>query len=206
MKYKVITTYKHVFCMITLWLAFLLCTIKASGQSTIQQIDERVLIELAERRTPAQTGFFMFLSKYYRVGDVGVPAALLAGGVISNNKEMRQNALYVASSTFVSYGLTMLIKHIVKRPRPFVRNINIVPVYIAGSTSFPSGHTSSTIATATALSVAYPKWYVIAPSFFWAGATSYSRMYLGVHYLSDVAVGAALGVGSALSLKFMKKP
>ncbi|GAB2686027.1 hypothetical protein GCM10027037_04640 [Mucilaginibacter koreensis] len=184
----------------------MLNTVKVNAQSTIQQLDERVMLELAARRTPAQTGFFMFLSRNYRIGDIGVPAGLLAGGIISNNKEMRQNALYVASSTALSYGLTMLIKRIVKRPRPFIRNLNIVPVYEAGSSSFPSGHTSSTIATATALSIAYPKWYVIAPSFFWAGATSYSRMYLGVHYPSDVAAGAAVGVGSAFSLKFLKKP
>jgi membrane-associated phospholipid phosphatase len=206
MGYTAICTCKYIIYGITLWMAVLLFAAKANAQSTVQQLDERVLLELAERRTPAQTGFFMFLSRYYRVGDIGVPAGLLVGGIISNNKEMRQNALYVASSTALSYGVTMLIKHIVKRPRPFIRNINIVPVYVAGSTSFPSGHTSSTIATATALSVAYPKWYVIAPSFFWAGATSYSRMYLGVHYPSDVAGGAVLGVGSALSLKFMKKP
>jgi undecaprenyl-diphosphatase len=118
---------------------------------------------------------------------------------------MRQNSLYIASSTALSFGLTFLIKHIVKRPRPFVQNINIVPVYRAGSTSFPSGHTSSSFATATALSRAYPKWYVIAPAFLWAGSVSYSRMYLGVHYPTDVAAGAVIGTGSAFVLQSLKK-
>jgi membrane-associated phospholipid phosphatase len=162
------------------------------------------MIDLANHRTPSETGIMLFLSNTYRYGDIGVPAALLAGGIIRNDKGMRENSLYVASSTFVSYGLMTLIKGIVKRPRPFIQNINIIPVYRAQGYSFPSGHAASTIATATALSIAYPKWYVIAPAFLWAGSVSYSRMYLGEHYPTDVTAGAMLGAGSAVSLSFLK--
>jgi len=178
----------------------------AYSQSSIQQFDENVLISLAKTRTPAQTEVAMFLSRNYRIIDVGIPAGLLIGGIATNNKEMRQNSLYVFSSTLISYSVTELIKHIVKRPRPFVRNLKIVAVYDPTNSSFPSGHSSSTIGAATALSLAYPKWYVIAPSFLWAGATCYSRMYLGVHYPTDVTAGALLGAGTALSLQFMKRP
>ncbi|HEY0244247.1 MAG TPA: phosphatase PAP2 family protein [Mucilaginibacter sp.] len=163
------------------------------------------MIDLADHRTPEQTGVMLFLSNTYRYGDIGVPAGLMLGGIIGNDKGMRENSLFVASSTAVSYGVMLLLKHIVKRPRPFIQNINIVPVYRAGSTSFPSGHAATTISTATALSMAYPKWYVIAPAFLWAGSVSYSRMYLGVHYPTDVAAGALLGAGSAVSLSFLKK-
>jgi membrane-associated phospholipid phosphatase len=52
-------------------------------------------------------------------------------------------------------------------------------------------------ATATSLSLAYPKWYVIVPSFAYAGTVAYSRMHLGVHYPSDVAAGAVIGAGCA---------
>jgi membrane-associated phospholipid phosphatase len=145
----------------------------------IQELDDRIMIDLAEHRTPEKTGFFMFMSNTYKYGNVGVPAALLAGGIIANDKEMR--------------------------PRPFIQNIKIVPVYRAGSYSFPSGHTSSTFTTATALSIAYPKWYVIAPAFLWAGTVGYSRMYLGVHYPTDVATGAILGTGTAAAMSFLKR-
>lgn len=186
----------------------LVCTSYAMAQaqsSKLQQLDDRIMINLAQNRTPAKTGIFMFLSNTYRYGDVGIPAGLLIGGIISNDKQMRQNSLYVASSTALSYGVTELIKVLVKRKRPFIQNIKIVPVYRAQSYSFPSGHTSSTIATATALAIAYPKWYVIAPAFLWAGSVSYSRMYLGVHYPTDVAAGALLGAGSAVSMSFLKR-
>ena len=179
---------------------------QVQSQSPVQQFDDRVLIDLQNTRTPAQTDVFMFLTKTYRYGDIGIPAGLFIGGVLGHDQQMRQNSLFVASSTAVSYGLNLLIKTLVKRRRPFTQNINITPVYRAGSYSFPSGHTSSTFATATALSMAYPKWFVIVPAYLWAGSVSYSRMYLGVHYPSDVAGGAVLGVGSALSMSFLKKP
>lgn len=163
------------------------------------------MINLADNRTPEKTGFFMFLSNTNRYGAIGVPAGLLVGGIIGHDQQMRENSLYVASSTAVSFALTALIKTLVKRPRPFIQNIHIVPVYRAGGYSFPSGHTSSGIATATALSIAYPKWYVIAPAFLWAGSVSYSRMYLGVHYPTDVGAGAILGAGSAVSMSFLRR-
>jgi membrane-associated phospholipid phosphatase len=174
------------------------------AQSGMQKFDDRIMIDLAEHRTPEKTAFFMFMSNTYIYGDVGVPAALLVGGIARNDQQMRQNALYVGTSTALSYGLTYLIKILVKRPRPFIQNIKIVPVYKAANYSFPSGHTSSTFATATALSIAYPKWYVIAPAYLWAGSIGYSRMYLGVHYPTDVAGGMVVGGGSAASMLLLK--
>lgn len=175
------------------------------AQSPIQQFDDRIMIDLQNQRTPEQTGVLLFLTNTYRYGEIGIPAGLLIGGIASHNVEMRQNSLFVASSTLVSYGFTELIKLIVKRRRPFVQNINIAPVYRAQGTSFPSGHTSTTFATATAVSIAYPKWYVIIPSYLWASSVSYSRMYLGVHYPSDVAGGLLLGTGTAVSLSLLRK-
>jgi undecaprenyl-diphosphatase len=174
------------------------------AQSGLQRLDDQILIDLAESRTPAKTGFFMFLSKHNDVVNVGVPLGLLAGGIIADDKKMRQNALYVASSSAVNALVTMLIKKVVKRPRPFLANVKIQAVYQPSHYSFPSGHTSTSFTTATALSQAYPKWYVVVPSYLWAGSVSFSRLYLGVHYPTDVAAGALLGTGTAFSLRSMR--
>ncbi len=167
----------------------------------VQRFDDRTMISLALHRTPEATPTMRFLSRNLMYGNIGVPAGLLIGGIITKDRNMRENAGYVASSTAISFVATYLIKKLVGRPRPFIRNLKIVPVYIPGESSFPSGHTSTSFSTAMAVSRAYPKWYVIAPSFLWAGATGYSRMYLGVHYPTDVLGGAVLGSGTALALK-----
>lgn len=174
------------------------------GQNAMQRLDDKILINLSNHRNEERTGFFMFLSKHNDVVNVGVPVALLAGGVIANDKEMRQNALYVASASAVNVLATLFLKKVIKRPRPFNGLVKINAVYQPSHYSFPSGHTSTAFTTATALSHAYPKWYVIAPAYLWAGSVSFSRLYLGVHYPTDVAAGALLGTGSAFSMGFIR--
>ncbi len=97
----------------------------------------------------------------------------------------------------VSAFISTALKYSFKRERPFKTYPDLEKEASGGGYSFPSGHTSDAFATATALSIAFPKWYVIAPSFVWAGAVGYSRMDLGVHYPSDVLAGAIVGSGSA---------
>ncbi|SDD64691.1 undecaprenyl-diphosphatase [Mucilaginibacter pineti] len=130
--------------------------------------------------------------------DASVPASLLIAGFINHDNELKADGLQAASAIIIAGGTNLLVKKIVNRPRPFVTHPDvIIPKDHPTDSSFPSGHTSAAFAAATSLSLAIPKWYVIAPSFAYAGAVGYSRMYLGVHYPSDVLAGAALGVGSA---------
>jgi undecaprenyl-diphosphatase len=176
----------------------------ASGQSRLQHLDDHTLEYLASRRTAGQTKAWLFISNTNDYVNVAIPAGLLVAGVIDNNSDMKQNALYIASSTATTFLLNTLIKKLVKRPRPFVSNVHLTAVYHPSSTSFPSGHTSSAFSSATALARAYPKWYVIAPALLWSGAVGYSRMYLGVHNPSDVSAGALLGAGTAFGLGFIR--
>jgi undecaprenyl-diphosphatase len=160
-------------------------------------LDKSTLRELTEDRTEGHTEVYLALSHTDNYICMAVPVGLLATGFITHDADMKKNALYVGESILVSTVFTTAIKDIVKRPRPFVNDPTIVPADAAGSYSFPSGHTSEAFATATALSIAYPKWYVIAPSFLWATSVGYSRMYLGVHYPTDILGGALTGAGSA---------
>lgn len=94
----------------------------------------------------------------------------------------------------LSTGIAHLVKRRVKRLRP-VRYTDVrflVPRTEHGS--FPSGHTATTFALATVLAWFFPLW--AAPLLLLAAAIGYSRVYVGVHFLSDVAVAAAIGIVS----------
>ncbi len=135
-----------------------------------------------------------------------IPVSLFATGLITKNKEMQVNGIEHLSSTAVSGILTAALKFAINRDRPFVTYPNDIKKYTkAGSYSFPSGHTSQAFATATSISLLYPKWYIIAPAYLWASGVGYSRMYLGVHYPSDVLAGAVIGSASSIGAHYLFK-
>ncbi len=100
---------------------------------------------------------------------------------------------------------TTALKLAFNRDRPFVTYPFLDKQAEAGSYSFPSGHTSTAFTLATSLSMAYPKWYVVVPSYVYACAAGYSRMHLGVHYPSDVLAGAIVGAGSAVLSNYLQR-
>jgi Membrane-associated phospholipid phosphatase len=122
---------------------------------------------------------------------------MAVSGLIKKDKELVRNACVTAIASALNAGITNALKYSINSDRPFVTYPDIVKKSKAGSPSFPSGHTSSAFATATSVSLLYPKWYIIAPSYLYAGTVAYSRMDLGVHYPSDVLAGALIGSGCA---------
>jgi membrane-associated phospholipid phosphatase len=128
---------------------------------------------------------------------IGTPIVIYAVGLIEKDSTTKKKAIFIGETLGASVFISIALKSIAKRDRPYETYPEIDNVTVEDSYSFPSAHTSSAFATATSLSMAYPKWYVIAPTFLWAGAVGYSRMYLGVHYPTDVLAGAIIGSGSA---------
>lgn len=191
-------------CVLKTGLLLFLFMPLANAQSGIDKFDMKVLDQIAQTRTEGRTHLFQTISDANNYVNLAVPVGLFVAGVIDDNKHMRQNALYVISSTATTALLNVALKHLFKRQRPYKAHISFVPVSTASGYSFPSGHTSASFSTATALSRAYPKWYVIAPSLIWAGTVGYSRLYLGVHHPSDVAAGALLGAGTAFGMGFIR--
>ena len=116
------------------------------------------------------------------------------------------NMLSEATSTIVSFGL----KIIVKRPRPYTVLKNVMlrkgDLTFADPYSFPSGHSATAFSFATSLTLRYPdKPVLISGLYAYALAVSLGRIYLGVHYPSDVLSGMLIGTGSAILIFSLRK-
>jgi membrane-associated phospholipid phosphatase len=148
-----------------------------------QNWDIDLLKHINLERNRSLDGTFRLITNSTVPISYGTPVLMFGTGLIKHD-----------SATVI---IVNIAKYTIKRPRPFESYPIIEKESSGGSPSFPSGHTSDAFALATSLSLTYPKWYIIAPSFLWAGAVGYSRMDLGVHYPSDILAGAILGAGCA---------
>ncbi|MDD3080220.1 MAG: phosphatase PAP2 family protein [Paludibacter sp.] len=162
-----------------------------------QNIDINVLRDINLNRNRQLDGVFKGITNSAAPVAIGTPIILYGISLLEKDSVNRQKAIFIGVSVISATAIATILKYAVNRPRPFITYPYLEKLSDGGSPSFPSGHTSDAFALATSVSMAYPKWYVIAPSFLWAGAVGYSRMDLGVHYPSDVLAGALLGTASA---------
>lgn len=162
-----------------------------------QNLDIDLLRKINMERNAALDPAFQLVTNSVSPIGFGAPLIVTSIGFIQKDQTLKNKGYYMGATLLTSALITTSLKFAIDKDRPFVTYPEIQKLTSAGSPSFPSGHTSEAFATATSLSLAFPKWHVIAPSFIWASAAGYSRMHLGVHYPSDVLVGALIGSGSA---------
>lgn len=98
-------------------------------------------------------------------------------------------------SDFVS---SSIFKPLFHRFRPthypgFEEYIDIVRNYRGGKYGFISGHACTSFGIATFISLIFRYKWVTITSMLWAPINSYSRIYLGVHFISDIVAGAIVG-------------
>ena len=178
-----------IFCSLILALSFF--SVKA------QNVDIDILKQINVNRNTALDPAFKSITNSAVPVSIATPVILYSVGLIQKDTLIKHKAVFIGETFLVSAFITLASKQIIKRERPYLRYSELEPVVFESSYSMPSGHTSTAFATATSLSMAYPKWYVIVPTFAWASSVGYSRMHLGVHYPSDVFIGAIVGSGSA---------
>jgi undecaprenyl-diphosphatase len=110
----------------------------------------------------------------------------------------RRAAVAAAASLALALVLTHLLASVVDRPRPFVAHPSTIHAFLAHAADpgFPSEHSAAAFAIATAVALRVRSWGAIL--FALAGILAAGRVFLGLHYPSDVLAGAALGAGVAL--------
>ncbi|OGE74276.1 MAG: hypothetical protein A3C49_02290 [Candidatus Doudnabacteria bacterium RIFCSPHIGHO2_02_FULL_42_25] len=123
------------------------------------------------------------------------------GGLLANKQWNLRKRVYIAfiSALISRVILVEIIKRLIDRPRPFeVLDVHQLLVDEGSGKSFPSGH------TVIFFSIAFAFWGTrwFWPMFIIATLGSIVRIFVGVHYPSDILVGAI--IGAAVSLVLLK--
>ena len=138
---------------------------------------------------PPVTGAAHVLSS---AGEHGWLWLALAGTGAAVDRQRRSRWAHVGAAVVLAHGSAVVLKRVVRRRRPHASGLRVLDA-TPSDLSFPSAHAASTTAAAVAAAPLVGT-LLTAPV---AAAMLLARMLLGVHYPSDVSVGAALGVVSA---------
>lgn len=173
----------------------------------INSTDTQLLLAINSMHSTYLDNFmFLFSNKFVWIAFY---ASLLAYFIIKGGKQsiwiIIALILCIALSDQISSGL---IKDLVQRPRP-TREPGILPLlhivngYTGGRYGFVSSHAANTIGLAILTSAVFKnKTYTIV-IILWAIITSYSRIYLGVHYPLDILGGMAVGTLVSLLILYV---
>ncbi len=123
----------------------------------------------------------------------GIPWFLLGALLFCFKKTRTAGVVLVAAVVLVFFFNELAVKNAVRRERPCDLDTGVaLLIKKPASFSFPSGHTASCFAAAGSLMFTYKRLGI--PLLGFAAIMGFSRMYLFVHFPSDVIAGAALGI------------
>jgi membrane-associated phospholipid phosphatase len=151
-------------------------------------IDARINVWLHTHNTTQLTTLFLLVSRLH--SNLGISLVTLAISLYLWSKHQRYWVLTLVLAVFGGMLLNVLLKNLFTRPRPHLEN----PILILHTFSFPSGHTLLAVVfygTLGAFAVSRLRdWKLRVLAVLLAismiAFIGFSRMYLGVHYLSDV--------------------
>lgn len=136
-----------------------------------------------------------------KLGDAGIIWIELAIILLFIKKTRKCGILMLASLMLGLIFGNIVLKNIIQRPRPCWIDNNIVllipnPV----DYSFPSGHTLASFEAATMIFLHNKKWGI--PAGILAILISFSRMYLFVHFPTDILAGTILGILISIAIYY----
>lgn len=125
---------------------------------------------------------------------LGISGVLLALGAVGGNGSLRQAGVATLLAHAYAAGAVQSLKHLVGRARPRLTlesSFLIGPNFDSGFDSFPSGHTTASVAIATVIARRFPRY--AWPAYGVAAVITVSRVIKGSHFPGDVLAGICLG-------------
>ena len=154
----------------------------------IQQIDDAVLHFFGTLHMPVLNQIMIFVSA---LGNAGLVWIIICA-VMLCKKSTRKCGVTMAVALIIGLLVCNLtLKPLIARVRPFDAHDIALLISAPSDWSFPSGHTVSSFGAATSALITLKKRGI--PFMVLAVLIAFSRLYLQVHYLSDVLVGCLLG-------------
>jgi undecaprenyl-diphosphatase len=148
--------------------------------------------------------FWMPIITNFDYWKIPIVIFLLSLAIFGGRKGRIVAGLVLIVFGFANLMSSDLIKPIFSRARPYMYFSQISPlVNSSPKYSFPSTHASNIFATMALLSFYYRKFLPL--NLFIAIAVSFSRVYVRVHYPSDVVAGAILGIACAVVVIYMER-
>ena len=119
--------------------------------------------------------------------------------VMSKNKGIKNLGILASLSVITSGGITHFLKRIKNRIRPYIKfpTLNIKKVGV-DDYSFPSGHTTAAFSIGVSVALSFTGLAIVSLAI--ASLVGFSRVYLGVHYPTDVGAGVVVGSLSAVCM------
>lgn len=153
---------------------------------------DMVILDLIQSNI--RTGFMDAIMPFItQLGDAGLIWIILSIGLIIPKKTRKIGFVMIIALILNGIICNIILKPMLARIRPFDVNTAIkLLINKPRDFSFPSGHTSASFTAASVLFFRKSKLFV--PSLVLAFLISFSRLYLYVHYPSDVLAGLVLGV------------
>ncbi|NLK39439.1 MAG: phosphatase PAP2 family protein [Clostridiales bacterium] len=145
----------------------------------------------------------LFMKIITTLGDAGI-LWILACLVMLIFKKTRIVGIAGAISLIAEFlCVNVVLKNIIQRARPYevIEGLNIL-IATPHDYSFPSGHAGSAFAVAIVMLLMLPKRWGI-PALIMASLMALSRLYVGVHFPTDVIAGALIGMGTAFFSVFL---
>ena len=167
------------------------------------EMDGQLLLWIRETfGNPVLDHIMIFISSLANKGMlwIGIGVVLLLLGV-KGRKWSERGLLVLLSLTFNAVVCNLWLKPMVARTRPYDLLGYEILVRRLGDYSFPSGHTSASFAAATALYAIDRRWGTAA--YILAVLIGFSRLYLGVHFPTDVLAGAVIGILAAKAAQWL---